>query len=471
MAPGRQLPFRPRDRGFQEALIHGGGGVGQIPDYWGNDYFDDTYSRDGRPEKFSGYCTDVFFREATRFIESHRDRPFFVELATNAPHDPYRVADEWREPYASKVDGDAELATFYGMIANIDDNVGRLRRRLEELGLADDTLLIFLTDNGTARGATSPTLRGNDGKLVSGYNAGMRGRKGSPYEGGHRVPCFLHWPAGKLTGGRDVDGLSAHLDLLPTLIDLCGLGASPRVAFDGISLLDALTGRAPIPADRVLIAHHQELPDPERYRFAGVMQGPWRLVLRNDLAGGEEPASELYHLAEDPGQNTPIGGKHPEVAARLRRAYDAWWDDLAGGFDRPAEIVVGDDRQDPTELTCFEWHSSRQWSQSAISRGFDGNGYWAIRVARPGRYEITLRRWPVEVDAPITASVGGGRAIAADEARLRVGAFDERRPVTREARTVVFTASLPAGSTRLETWFTAADGQSRGAYYVTVRAG
>src|SRR3954468_821379 len=89
-----------------------------------------------------------------------------------------------------------------------------------------------------------------------------------PTRGGHRVPCFLHWPAGKLTGGRDVDGLSTHLDLLPTLIDLCGLGASPRVAFDGISLLDALTGRAPIPADRVLIAHHQELPDPERYRFA-----------------------------------------------------------------------------------------------------------------------------------------------------------------------------------------------------------
>ena len=224
---GDNFPFRPRDRGFQEALIHGGGGVGQIPDYWGNDYFDDTYSRDGRPEKFSGYCTDVFFREATRFIESHRDRPFFVELATNAPHGPYRVADEWREPYASKVDGDAELATFYGMIANIDDNVGRLRRRLEELGLADDTLLIFLTDNGTAHGATFSDARGNDGKLVSGYNAGMRGRKGSPYEGGHRVPCFLHWPAGKLTGGRDVDGLSAHLDLLPTLIDLCGLGAVP----------------------------------------------------------------------------------------------------------------------------------------------------------------------------------------------------------------------------------------------------
>ena len=151
---------------------------------------------------------------------------------------------------------------------------------------------------------------------MSGSNAGMRGRKGSPYEGGHRVPCFLHWPAGKLTGGRDVDGLSAHLDLLPTLIDLCGLGASPRVAFDGISLLNALTGRVPIPADRVLIAHHQELPDPERYRFASVMQGPWRLVLRNDLAGGEEPASELYHLAEDPGQHTLIGGKHPEVAAR-----------------------------------------------------------------------------------------------------------------------------------------------------------
>ncbi len=233
---GDNFPFRPQDRGFQEVLVHGGGGIGQIPDYWGNDYFDDTYFHNGRPEKFAGYCTDVFFRQAIHFIESHRDQPFFVYLATNAPHAPYRVADEWRAPYLSQVGDDAELAKFYGMIANIDENLGRLRQRLAELGLAEDTLLVYMTDNGTARGATFTDQRGNEGHLTSGYNAGMRGLKGSPYEGGHHVPCFLHWPAGKLTGGRDVQGLTAHFDLLPTLVDVCDLKQATPVAYDGRSL-------------------------------------------------------------------------------------------------------------------------------------------------------------------------------------------------------------------------------------------
>ncbi len=130
---------------------------------------------------------------------------------------------------------------------------------------------------------------------------------------------------------------------------------------------------------------------------------------------------------------------------------------------------MGDARQNPTELTCFEWHSSQQWWQPAVERGFDGNGYWAIRVAQAGKYEITLRRWPAEVDAPITGKVKTGRAIMADNARLQVGAFDMRQPITAETRAVTFEASLPAGSTRLQTWLTAADGTSRGAYYVTVR--
>ena len=114
---GDSTPFRPQDRGFQETLVHGGGGVGQIPDYWGNDYSDDTYFHNGRPRKFAGYCTDIFFAEATRYIEAHRDQPFFVYLATNAPHSPYRVPDEWSASYRSQVGGDAGLATFYGMIA------------------------------------------------------------------------------------------------------------------------------------------------------------------------------------------------------------------------------------------------------------------------------------------------------------------------------------------------------------------
>jgi len=446
---GDNFPFRPQDRGFQETLIHGGGGIGQIPDHWGNDYFDDTYFRNGQPKKFAGYCTDVFFREATRFIEAHRGRPFFVYLPTNAPHAPYRVGDEWSAPYVSQVGDDAELAKFYGMIANIDDNLGRL------------------TDNGTARGATFGDYRGNEGRLLSGYNAGMRGRKGSPYEGGHRVPCFFHWPAGKLTGGRDLDGLSAHLDLLPTLIGLCGLKDLQPLARDGISLRGPLTGTARIPADRVLFAHHQELPYPEKNRFASVMQDRWRLILRNDLEA--KPAVELYDVTDDPGQARDVAAQFPEVAARLRAAYDAWWDDLAKGFDRPAEMVVGDERQNPSELTCFEWHNSQQWHQEAVRRGFEANGYWTVRVAQAGKYRIALRRWPKEVDLPIRSAVAGGRAIPVTRARLRIFTFDEERDVSPEAVAVEFDVSLPAGSTRLETWFTSADGKSRGAYYVSVK--
>jgi arylsulfatase A-like enzyme len=466
---GDNFPFRPRDRGFQQVLMHGGGGVGQIPDFWGNDYFDDTYLHNGRPQKFNGYCTDVFFREAMRFIETNRERPFFVYLATNAPHGPYRVADEWSEPYASQVNGDAELAKFYGMIANIDANVGRLRKQLENLGLTENTLLIFATDNGTARGVTFTDYRGNDGKVVSGFNAGMRGRKGSPYEGGHHVPCFLFWPQGQLAGGRDVPGLSAHLDLLPTLIDLCGLKQQKNVAFDGISLREALAGRAEIPPDRVLMAHHQELPDPEKYRFASVMQGPWRLILRNDLNAAELPVSELYDVSQDPGQSRNVIAKHPVIAARLRQDYEKWWDGISANFGHPAEIIIGDERQNPSRLTCFEWHGSREWWQPAVHRGFEGNGMWTLRVAKAGKYQFTLRRWPVELNAPITAAVEGRGEIAADTARLRIGTVDEQQPIPPQASEVKFEVVLPEGSTRLQTWLTSSQGASRGAYYVSVR--
>ncbi|MBS0208754.1 MAG: arylsulfatase [Planctomycetes bacterium] len=470
---GDNYPFRPQDRGFQDVLMHGGGGSGQIPDAWDNDYFDDTYFRNGKAEKFSGYCTDVFFSEAIRYIESKRDTPFFVYLATNAPHGPYRVADEWSAPYESQVGGDQELAKFYGMIANIDHNVGRLRRRLDELGLAENTILIFMTDNGTARGATfgvgkGADFRGNDVPLSSGYNAGMRGRKGSPYEGGHRVPCFIHWPAGKLAGGRDVGGLTAHFDLLPTLIDLCGLKPKAEVAYDGIDLAAVVRGEAKVPADRILITHHQELAEPEKYRFAAVMQGSWRLIVRNDQSEPPSYTIELYDVQKDPAQNRNMPGVHNDFVTLLF-AYDDWWIEMARDFARPAEIVIGSERQNPTELTCFEWYNSPQWWQPAVKRGFEGNGHWSLLVERAGTYKITLRRWPAEVDAPIAGAVDGGKAIPIDSARLKIGTFDEQQPVAKDAKGVTFQVKLPAGSTKMETWFHSPNGTTRGAYYATVR--
>ncbi|MGL4593870.1 MAG: arylsulfatase, partial [Thermoguttaceae bacterium] len=194
---GDNYPFRPHDRGFQEAFYHLGGGVSQSPDYWGNDYFDDTYQRNGTPEKTEGYCTDVWFSNAIDFIKRHKSEPFFLYLATNAPHEPLNVAEKDWKPYSDK--GLPEpLARFYGMITNIDENIGHLESTLLELGLKDNTILIFMTDNGTA---------GN------GFNANMRGKKGTPYEGGHRVPFFVRWPAGPFGKNRDINTLTAHIDV------------------------------------------------------------------------------------------------------------------------------------------------------------------------------------------------------------------------------------------------------------------
>ena len=207
---GDNYPFRPEDRGFTEVVRHGGGGVGQTPDLWDNAYFDDLYFHNSVPTRYKGYCSDVFFAEGKRFIEESvaAGKPFFAYIATNAPHGPFHCPDKYWKPYADEV-GD-KVAIFYGMIANIDENVGALRKWLKQKGIAKNTIFIFMTDNGTASGDKV-------------YSGGMRGKKGSEYDGGHRVPFFLHWPDGGLTKGVDIDRLTAHIDILPTLIDLCEL--------------------------------------------------------------------------------------------------------------------------------------------------------------------------------------------------------------------------------------------------------
>ena len=471
---GDNFPFRPQDRGFEEVLIHGGGGVGQIPDFWGNDYFDDTYFRNGEPVKFEGYCTDVWFGEATSFIERcvDQNQPFFCYIATNAPHSPFRVAERYRNPYIDNVGGDQDLATFYGMIANIDENVGRLMGRLDTLGIADETIFIFMTDNGTSRGATFADTRGNGGVRVSGYNAGWRGKKGSPYEGGHRVPFFIRWPRGGLTGGRDVDQLTSHIDLLPTLIELCSLTSPAGVRFDGRSLAPLLHGDTATWTPRTLFAHHQELPDPEHYRYGCVMQGSWRLVVRNDVLPA--PGFELFSLESDPGQARILGDGHGALAGRLRAAYDSWWRELATDFDRDARIVIGDQHQPVTRLTCFEWRGSRRWSQTNIKRGIFDNGVWTLTVARPGQYRVQLRRWPQEAgpEAAIDTAFEGGRAISPTKARLLIGRVDVSRAIEPGAESVDFEVRLEPGDVTMQSWLRGGRGdedRSVGAYYATVR--
>jgi arylsulfatase A-like enzyme len=445
---GDNYPFRPQERGFQEVLIHGGGGVGQTPDYWGNDYFDDTYRHNGVLEKHAGYCTDIWFDGALRFIEAQHGRPFFVYLPTNAAHGPYRVAEKYSRPYADK---EVPNANFYGMIANIDENMGRLMDKLRALGLEENTILIFMTDNGTAAG----WQRGK------GFNAEMRGTKGSEYDGGHRVPCFIRWPAGGLGDGRDIGRLTAHIDLLPTLIELCGLPRPAGVEFDGASLAPLLRdARAQWP-DRVLVTDSQRIEQPEKWRQSAVMTDRWRLL----------DGKALYEIHADPGQKSDVSAGNSEVVARLRQAYEDWWTDVSRRFDEYCPIVIGSDRENPARLTCHDWHGGElpPWDQTHIRRGEPANGFWAVEVAQAGEYEFALRRWPKEVDEPITAAIPGGRAIAATRARLTIGPIDLTEPVAPGAKEVVLRTRLESGRWKLQTWLSAADGTSRGAYFVYVR--
>lgn len=444
---GDNYPLRPHDRGFEVAVYHKGGGVGQGPDWWGNDYFDDVYFRNGIPERFTGYCTDVWFREALRFIESHRHERFFCWIATNAPHSPYLVAEEYWKPYAEN--GVPEpMAQFYGMITNIDENIGRLRRALRDWGLEENTLLIFLTDNGTAAGIAAKAAPGKWG----GYNAGMRGQKGSEYDGGHRVPCFWYWPGGGIAGGRDVRELTAHIDVLPTLMELCGLQRPEGPPLDGRSLAPLLRGEEIAWPDRVLFVHSQREYTVKKWHQTAVMTKRWRLVR----------GTELYDMETDPGQTRNVADQYPEVVAHLTEAYEQWWKSIEPAFDPPVPIHVGSPAENPTVLMSHDWLVEEvklcPWDQRLVERGLASSGPWAILVERPGRYRFELFRWPKHLARPAGCI----------NARIKVGDQEAEKPMKPADAAAVFELDLPAGRTYLQTWLTPAEGPPFGAYFVWV---
>ncbi len=465
---GDNYPFRPEDRGFTEVLRHGGGGVGQTPDYWNNAYFDDTYFLNGAPEPTEGYCTDVFFRYAAAFIrrQAAAGKPFFAYISTNAPHGPNHAPPEFAAPYEEQYP--VNVAHFFGMIANIDHNVGQLREMLAEEGIAENTIFIFTTDNGTATGRAV-------------FDGGMRGAKGSEYDGGHRVPFFLHWPAQGWTSARKIDTISAHVDIVPTLLDLCGLPRPEEIEFDGRSLRPLIEGDAEDWPDRILVTDSQRVKDPIKWRQSAVMTDRWRLV------NGEE----LYDIDADPKQRDNIAGDHPAVVERLTAFYEEWWAELEPTFAEPARIVVGSDEENPSRLTCHDWITTglTPWNQGHI-RDADAKpaniGFWNLEVARAGDYQLTLRRWPDEGDVaavPITGSIPPGedvpgvkafrarpgKPIDAVRARVRIAGETLTRPVPADATEIEFPLALERGPATLEAHFLDAGDGVTGAYYAYLR--
>jgi arylsulfatase len=308
----------PSRRGFDETFVHGAGGIGQAypgtcADAPGNSYFDPVILHNGRFEKTRGFCTDVFFAEATKWIESAKSggKPFFAWIATNAPHAPLHCPPEWSRPYEGTVP--ADTAKFFGMIANIDDNVGKLMARLHEWGIDRDTLVVFMTDNGTASGAKV-------------WNAKMAGQKGSTDNGGTRAISFWRWPAEFAPGDRPQ--LAAHIDVFPTLAEIAGakIPESAKVALDGFSLAPLLRDpAAKWHDDRLLFTHvgRWELGRPPA-KYGASPSVRWRnfLVIRRGANWA------VFDLAADPGEKSDLAASHPELVARIDRAYDAWWEEV-----------------------------------------------------------------------------------------------------------------------------------------------
>lgn len=469
---GDNFPYRPQDRGFGKVVAHKGGGVGQTPDFWGNSYFDDTYFHNGEPVGHEGYCTDIWFDEAMAFIEECGNEPFFAYIATNAPHSPYRVADR----YAAQYRGNPDIPEpeFYGMITNIDENFGRLRSKLDERGLTGNTVLIFMTDNGSSGGCT---LR--QGQFADrGYNAGMRGKKGSYYDGGHRVPFFARWPEGGMAD-RDVDELLDHVDLLPTFIELCGLVAPRKGEFDGMSVAPLLRGQGQELPERIHFIQYRQNTDPPEKWANAVMTRRWRLV------GG----TELYDIQADPGQERDVAAEYPEVVARLRAAHEGWWAEISPGLDKHCPHILGNDHENPTRLDAMDVMGDIAWDQPHVREARKSMGTWAVEVERAGRYRFALRRWPAELGLPIDAvpegedgpgevnspalnrrhgASGVDVALHPCRAQIRIGDCEQTVEVEPGAREAVCEFDLEPLEGTLDAWFVDESGERQGAYYVYV---
>ena len=470
---GDNHPFRPQDRGFQEVLVHGGGGVGQSPDYWNNNYFDDTYFRNGVPEKQTGYCTDVWFDNALQFIDQQQQegQPFFCYVSTNAPHSPYNVEDHYQQPYLN--DERVPNAAFAGMIANLDENVGELLNYLQRNRLDENTLLIFMTDNGTSAG-----IDFSDSTAV-GFNAGMRGKKGSMYEGGHRVPCFIRWPQGGISAGRDIADVTAHVDVLPTLVDLLGLSMNNKIAFDGTSLAPVLLSQQDTLDTRTLITDSQRLEKPVKWRRSSAMRGPWRLI------NGEE----LYNLTNDPGQNQDVAAQHPAVVNQLRTDYEAWWEGIRPVFDEAPAITICPPETPTTVLYSHDMHTDEgydmvPWNHQQVREGYRSQGWYAVQVPTSGTYSFEVMRWPPEVDTTLLAALptvpalpsttveatAEGQPLPIRQAGISVGKEKLTQSVSDTSdQRAVFRVTIPAGHHRVRAWFDDEQGEQFAAYYVRIR--
>lgn len=407
---GDCYPLRAIDQGFDEALIHRGGGIAQPSEPRENQrrYTNPILFHNGEQVETKGYCTDVYFDAAFDFIAASQqaDRPFFAYIPTNAPHSPYHdVPEDLRQHYmqkdltkimankpgpkrlAEEVD---KLARIAAMITNIDRNVGRLFDKLEELQLLENTLVIFLVDNGP-----------NTKRYVGPY----RGSKTGVHEGGIRSPLWLHWPQG-LQAGAKSDKISAHIDLMPTILEACQVEQPNDVELDGRSLLPLLKGQSPDWPERYIATQWHRGDVPVRYHHFMIRDSQWKL-LNNSKPMIEQletpPEFELYDLVADPGESTNLIDEHPEVFKRMKIAYDQWFDDVSNTRPdnyAPPRIIIGSDHETSTALTRQDWRSRQEGWHAGTT------GHWEVDIAAAGPYNLQVLLDEGSTGGEITLHIG-----------------------------------------------------------------
>jgi arylsulfatase A-like enzyme len=420
---GENYPYVPHAMGFDKF-------VGFRTGHW-NRYFDSPAEERGLSVRLSGYITDALTDEAIRFLRLGGDAPFFLYVAYNAPHAPYQLPQNLFEKYR-RMNLPPETAAVYGMVENLDTNVGRLLSELKQLKMDDNTIVVFLTDNGPQ---------------TDRFNSGLRGRKASVYEGGTRVPFFIHAP-GKTTPGRKVDRVAAHIDLFPTLLDLCGVRPPAEATIDGRSLVPLLKDGGESWPDRKIYTHYERPADPSSLYPGAVRSQRWKMV----------NGTELYDLESDPGEKENLAAANPAVLNSLKDDYESWFRSVTTprSFARPPIPVGYMDDENPARLSApqarltdgAKFHNEAGFAHDWIE-GL-GAAAWEVDSIAVGQYELILKC--LTTGGPATITAGG------QDFTLDLEESPNRRPIPlpdvvarREAAEMPWTnhifgvARLPAG--------------------------
>ena len=431
---GDNYPMRPTDQGFQEALVHKGGGIGQAAGPAGNAYMDPVLEHNNVSKKYDGYCDNIFTDAALNFIKETDDQPFFAYLATNLPHFPLEVPDEMADPFR-EMGLHEDNALTYGMVANIDKSVGRVLNLLQELNLDENTLVIFLSDNGPRHRRTKNDVY--PGRWV----ANLRGTKTSVYECGIRVPFFVQWP-GRFSRGKKISTMGTMIDIVPTILDACDIPSPNGLTMDGQSLLPLWEGKPQDNDDREFITQMNVGPTAFRYMHFAVRTQKYKLVSPHDdphhlvVQPTDEELKktlaklELYHVEDDPSERINIAKKHPEIVEDLLSRYENWFDQVTQERDSKGvqRIHLGTSAQPSVNLSRFDWGGPRVVSKNQL-------GFWRVQT-EPGIYEISL-------DLPANQSDG--------VAHLKYQEIHLTLPVQKDQKQLVFKqVRLPGGTGNLQ---------------------